>query len=474
MMNGLQATTAWKNYFGDPKGSVLGVVNAAQSIGSFVALPFIGYLSDRIGRRWTLLAGAITIIIASIIQAAAVDYAMFVVARILVGVGSMLVVQPAPMLITELCYPTHRGKYTSLFWTCYYFGAILAAWTTYGTQKHMNNSDWAWRAPSIVQAGYPLVQVIFWWFLPESPRWLIANGRAGEAKKILARFHTGGDEGHQLLAFEMEEISRTIELEQEAKSTKWSALIATPGNRKRTLIAVCVGGFAQWNGIAVVSYYLTLVLDTVGVTDPDTQTLINGILQIFNFGAAVSAAFLVDRLGRRTLFIWSGAGMLVSFIIWTACSAVFDQEGSKAAGIVVVAFIFVFFFHYDIAYTPLLLGYPTEIFPYSLRSKGLTVELLTVYGSLIILSFVNPIALDNIGWHYYIVFCVLLAIFFVVTFFLFPETKGYSLEEIAEVFDGPGATRHAQDAAAIRASKAENDSDYLESETTHQEMGGKY
>ena len=171
------------------------------------------------------------------------------------------------------------------------------------------------------------------------------------------------------------------------------------------------------------SYYLTLVLDTVGVTNPDTQTLINGILQIFNFGAAVSAAFLVDRLGRKTLFIWSGIGMLVSFVIWTACSAVFAENGSKAAGVVVIAFVFIFFFHYDIAYTPLLLGYPAEIFQYSLRSKGLTVDLLSVYGSLIVLAFVNPIALENIGWHYYIVFCCLLAVFLVVTFFLFPETK---------------------------------------------------
>jgi MFS family permease len=115
MMNGLQATTAWKNYFGHPTGSVLGVVNAAQSIGSFISLPFVSILFDKIGRRWTLLAGAVTIVVASIIQAAAVDYAMFVIARVIVGVGSMLVFQPAPMLITELCYPTHRGKYTSLF-----------------------------------------------------------------------------------------------------------------------------------------------------------------------------------------------------------------------------------------------------------------------------------------------------------------------------------------------------------------------
>lgn len=95
-----------------------------------------------------------------------------------------------------------------------------------------------------------------------------------------------------LIEFEMAEISATIEAEQAAAETKWSSLVSTPGNRKRTckcplprktiqaltaaVIVVCVGAFAQWNGVAVVSYYLTLVLDTVGIKDADTQTLING------------------------------------------------------------------------------------------------------------------------------------------------------------------------------------------------------
>lgn len=116
-MNGLQATSSWQSYFGHPKGSVLGVVNAAQSIGSVISLPLVGYLSDRIGRRYTLLAGCLTVIIASAIQAGSVNYAMFVVSRLIVGVGGMLVTQPAPMLISELAMPQHRGKYTSLFWT---------------------------------------------------------------------------------------------------------------------------------------------------------------------------------------------------------------------------------------------------------------------------------------------------------------------------------------------------------------------
>lgn len=111
-MNGLQSISQWKDYFDNPAGPILGVVNAAQSIGSVISLPVVGILSDRIGRRWTLLSGAVVIIVASIIQAASVQYGMFVFSRVLVGIGSMLVVQPSPMLITELAYPTHRGKYT--------------------------------------------------------------------------------------------------------------------------------------------------------------------------------------------------------------------------------------------------------------------------------------------------------------------------------------------------------------------------
>lgn len=167
-MNGLQSLKQWKSYFGEPEGALLGTVNAAQSIGSIVVLPVVGVCSDIFGRKIVLVFGLVIVIVATIIQATSTMLAQFIVSRLVVGAGGMFVVQPAPLLIAELAYPTHRGKYTSAYWTMYYLGAILASWTTFGTEAHDNN--WSWRIPTILQAGYPVVQLLFIYWLPESPR----------------------------------------------------------------------------------------------------------------------------------------------------------------------------------------------------------------------------------------------------------------------------------------------------------------
>ncbi|PNS14603.1 High-affinity glucose transporter [Sphaceloma murrayae] len=440
LMNGLQALPAWKRAFGNPQGYALGGVNAAQSAGAIIALPLCAWFCDKFGRRWTLFFGAVLIIVASIIQSTSVNLGMFIFSRIVVGMGSSFVVQPAPLLISELCYPTHRGVYTAMFWTCFYLGAIIAAWSTFGLQKSVPNSDWAWRGPSILQAGLPIIQLLFWFKLPESPRWLIAQGQHEKARDILAEYHTAGDIDHPLVTFEMAEIRKAIEADESVKEVSWSVLM-TPANRKRTLITVAIGFFSQWVGNSVISYYMTLVLNTVGITNPDTQTLINGLLQIFNFVAAICASLMVDRLGRRTLWNWSGIGMLISFIIWTVCSARFQVTQTETLGRTVIAFIFIYFFHYDIAYTPLVLSYPTEILPFSIRSKGLSLELVVIYTSLVILSFVTPIAMEAIGWRFYIVFCCLIAVSVVFNWFMLPETRGRSLEEIEDLFTNKGISQ---------------------------------
>lgn len=434
LLNGSQSIPKWQESFGHPTGTMLGFINTAQNFGCVIILPFCGWLTDYLGRKKTLIIGLIGVIIATIIQATSSGRAQLIVSRFIVGSAGMLVVQPASLIIAELSYPSFRGKITSLYWCCYYLGAILASWSCFGTQDRKDS--YAWRIPTILQGAYPVVQLTFIYFLPESPRWLVMKGKYDKARDILVEHHAGGDVNSKLVEVEMNEISAALEIEKLASQSKWSDLIATPGNRKRTYIAVTLGVFAQWNGIAVVSYYLTLILNSIGITSSTLQTLINGILQIFNLCAAVLGALLVDYLGRRTLLITSGVGMLISFIVWTALSANFQQTGSSASGKAVVAFIFIFYGFYDSAMTSLLLAYPTEISPTLIRSKVVSVELFSIYSALVIAGFCNPIALENIGWKYYIVFCIIIAIGTVNMYLVYPETRGYSLEEISKIFDG--------------------------------------
>ncbi|ORY61024.1 glucose transporter [Pseudomassariella vexata] len=458
MMNGLQTLEQWREYFDNPTGSILGVMSAMYSVGNALGLLPAAWISDRYGRKLSLYIGLGILILGAAIQGAAQNMAMFTIARLILGTGVGLVGTPSPMLITELAYPTHRAKVTSMYNTFYYLGAILAAWSTYGTFVIPNT--WSWRIPSIVQGALPLIQIALIFLVPESPRWLVAHGKVEEARQIFVRHHAGGDEASALVEYEMFEIEANIRLEASVMSqTSYMDLIKTAPNRRRTLIAVLVGFGAQWNGVQVVSYYLSLVLNTIGITDTPSQALINGLLQVFNWAAAIFAgALMVDRLGRRSLFLISTAGMTVSYVVWTALTSVFTSSLNHQIGNAVVAFIFIYYLFYDMCYTPLLVAYPAEIFPYTLRGRGLSATYAATYSGLIIGQFVNPIAMDAIGWKYYIVFCVLNAMWFVSAWFLFPETKGRTLEQIAEVFDGQP---HAID-NIIEEKKREKDETHVE------------
>ncbi|KAB8200199.1 general substrate transporter [Aspergillus parasiticus] len=441
MMNGLQTLTQWRVAFNNPQGSLLGLVNAVYPLGKVVSLPLVAFLSDRFGRKVPLAVGLVACIGFSIMQGFANNFATFVTARALLGFSTSFLSQPSPILVAELSYPPHRGKVTALYNTFFYLGAIFASWCTYGTFRL--ESSWSWRIPSILQGAIPVLQLLGVFFLPESPRYLVSKGKLDKARAVFAEYHTGGDLDSPLVDFEMKEIQESLAAETAALSeTSWLDLIRTPANRHRTLIAVIVGWFSQWNGVGVVSYYLTLVLDTIGITETKDQTLINGLLQIFNWLVAIFlGAMMIDRFGRRALFLTSTAGMLASYIIWTALSARFSMTKDEALGRAVVGFIFVYYLFYDIAWTPLLQAYPVEIFPYTLRGRGLTVSYIAGFVGLIVGNQANSSAMTNIGWKYYIVFCCLLALIWVLVWFLFPETKGYTLEEIAEIFEGKPENR---------------------------------
>ncbi|KAG8741103.1 hypothetical protein FRC10_003316 [Ceratobasidium sp. 414] len=453
MMNGLQSVAEWKEYFGYPNSKQLGLFNAIQSIGSLCAIPPAPFISDKFGRRAGIFTGATITVAGTILQTLTRNLPTFVAARFLIGFGTTLAMMASPLLISELAYPTHRAPLTALYNCLWFSGSIVAGWSTFGTFRWSTfgtfriPNDWSWRIPSALQGLASLIQFLFVWFIPDSPRWsaVISVGRDEEAREVLKKWHAGGEENNGLVHFEYHEAKRAIMSEAERDRSTWLDLFRTPGNRRRMRIIIAIALFSQLSGNGLISYYLERVLNGIGIVNTRDQTLINACLAVWNFAFAVAASMVVDKYGRRKLFLTSNIGMFVGFAILTICAGIYQNTGRTRAGHGVLAMVFVYQAAYAIAYTPLLVSYSVEILPFFLRAKGLAMVYLVVTSALIFNQYTNPIALEALKYKYYLIYTIWLIFELVFVYFFAVETRNRSLEETAALFDGEAALPDMED-----------------------------
>ncbi|KAL1617408.1 hypothetical protein SLS56_010986 [Neofusicoccum ribis] len=342
----------------------------------------------------------------------------------------------------RLCLPVLHFKevlkiapLVSIYNALYSTGAVAAAWITYGTFRMSNN--WAWRIPSILQSLSSVLQILLCWCVEESPRWLVAKDRVGEAQGLITKYHAAGNTDDPFVALEIAEIREALRLEKEAsESSSYLSFFQTQGNRHRFFIILAVGFFSQWSGNGLVSYYLTLILDSIGYKSEASQTLINALLQIWNLVWGIAFALIVNRFGRRVLFLTSTIGILLVYIVWTALEATYEKEtdltgaGSHGVAKGVLAMIFLYSFFFSIGWGPLQVTYVVEILPYNLRARGLVLYNLFVALALIFNQYVNPVGVTNSKWKSRLY-----------------NTGGKSLEETAALLDGEDAAEKLQENA---------------------------
>ncbi|KAL4804576.1 general substrate transporter [Aspergillus unguis] len=449
LMNGLEALPAWDESYNHPVGSTLGLLAASMSIGSILAIPVVPYVADILGRRFGVVLGCVIMLSGVAMVSIGYRVALFVVGRIILGFGLGIAQECSPLLVTELVHPQHRAVYSTIYNSLWYVGSLIGAAVALGT-NNIVGSDWSWRVPCLLQGVPSICQLIFIWMVPESPRWLISKGKLERAKKILAYVHAQGDEDDELVNVEFDEIQQTIALEKQLEGNGWQELWSTPGNRHRSIILISIGFFSQWSGNGIVSYFLPKVLELIGITNAHKVLSINLGLNAVNVVSATGICFFVDRFGRRRLFLTSCIGMLLCFVSTTIALGRFGHGPNGAddnAGNTVIAFIFFYYIFYNIGFSGLLVSYSSEILPYRLRAKGLTLMFFCVDLSLLFNQYVNPIALLDIGWKYYIVYCVWLVVELFVVWKFYIETRRTPLEEIVKFFDGDKAILGGQAAS---------------------------
>ncbi|GAA5940055.1 hypothetical protein JCM3775_003265 [Rhodotorula graminis] len=450
VLNAALGLPAFLDDMDNPDANKLGLISSAISLGYLIGFFPSSWAGDRWGRKLPQIFGSAVVVVAVLLQCFLVGGWKFFGARILLGFGAAFPLTLGSAHLFELAHPRQAAEFVTFFGAFYWVGAVTAAWCTYGSA--FLSSNWSWRLPSLLQGLASLVQLASLWSVPESPRWLCAQGRTDEAHTILATYHANGDHEDELVLSEMAQIKAALELEKVSSSFGYLDFLRTKANRYRLFMAIWIGVIVQWVGNGVYSYYLLPVLESIGIAGSAQQQGINGGLQIFNLVISVIASVYIQRFSRRFIWLFSTCGILLCYSMFTLATARFNSTGDVHAGRAAVALIFLYSAFYDVAYSVLFYSYVLELLPFGIRTKGLAVCLFADYGALFFNQYINPIGFDRLGTSYYYPYIGVIAVNLVVVYFLFPETAGLTLEQSAALLDDDDAKERIDEAgvAAIK------------------------
>lgn len=411
------------------------------NIGSVAAVFFTGPVNDLFGRRWGMFVGAFMVIVGTCVQAPSISKGQFLGGRFILGFGVSFCSVSAPCYVSELAHPSWRGTLTGLYNCTWYIGSIIASWVVYGCS--FSDSTSMWRIPIWCQMITSGIIVLFVFWLPESPRWLIAQDRHGDAVEVLAKYHGEGSASHPIVKLQLEEMSSQISAE--ASDKKWwdyHELWNTHSARRRLICVIGMACFGQISGNSLSSYYLAPMLHQAGITNQHTILALNGINPVLSLMGAVLGARMTDVIGRRPLLLYSIVFASCCFAIITGTSKLsLENPDNHSAANATVAFIFIFGIVFSFGWTPLQSMYIAETLPTATRAKGTAIGNFASAAASTVIQYSSGPAFEKIGYHFYLVFVFWDLIEAVFMYFFFPETKDRTLEELAEVFEAPNPVK---------------------------------
>jgi sugar porter (SP) family MFS transporter len=396
----------------------LEVIVSGVLVGAAIGALGGGRLADLYGRRRLLIATAVIFALGAIICSAASSPTVLIIGRIIVGLGIGLSSGTVPVYISEVSPPAARGWTVSLFQLAITVGILLAYVVDYAFAA---SQGWRWMLGlAVVPAAVFAIGMIL---LPESPRWLVKNGHREEARKVLGRIRTAA-----AADAELKDIEASIQHSEERG--RLSDLLH-PSLRAALVVGIGLAILQQITGINTVIYYAPLIIQSAGIPTASGAILATAGIGVVNVLMTIVSMWLIDRAGRRPLLLTGIAGMVVTlFALGYAFHA--PMHGGSLATVAVICMM-LYVASFAISLGPIFWLLIAEIYPTAVRSSAEGLSATFNWGSNLLVSLTFLTLLEAMGasrtFWLYGVFAIGAWIF---SYYLVPETKGRTLEEIEE------------------------------------------
>jgi sugar porter (SP) family MFS transporter len=404
----------------------VGFAMTSAMIACFFSPSFGGWLSDRLGRKRTLLLAAALFGLSAVGTALPRNILEFNIFRIIGGFGVGAACIVSPMYIAEISPAAIRGRLVLLNQLANVVGALASYLVAYLLSF---SGNWRW------MFGSTAIPVAIFWigllFIPESPRWLVQKNREQDALKILSRIGGAASAPAEIATIRESLVEKTCRL----------ADLLQPGIRIALLIAVGLAILQQLDGVTVLIFYAPMIMQQAGFPKASEAIRITMIVGIWNLVCTMIAVWLVDRIGRRPLLLFGTLGMAAGLILM----GVFFHL--HITGIVVPLVLMVAVAAYVMSIAPVTWLLMSEIFPNHMRGKGMAIASTALWIASFVANLVFPLMTEFSEKHFgsaagaFWTFAIICLGTFVFCWRLVPETKGRSLEEIGRSWTAYSSNR---------------------------------
>ena len=396
----------------DLSPTLLGVTVASALYGTIVGAMLAGWPGERYGRRDSLRGMAILYLVSALGCAAAWNWPSLVVFRFMSGLGIGGSSVLGPMYIAEIAPAKLRGRLVGFFQFNVVLGILLAYFSNYLIGlRHLGASEWRWE---LGVAALPAALFFIMLFtIPRSPRWLAKKGRVDEARAVL---QMTGDENYE---HDLQDIVASIRIEQKQAAEKlFTRKYAFP-----IFLAVSIGMFNQLSGINAILYYLNDIFGYAGFSK------VSGNLQAVAIGATnllftLIAMSVIDRIGRKKLLLIGSVG--TAACLAGVAAIFFTGRNENLLVWLLIGYIAFFAFSQG----AVIWVYLSEVFPNTVRAKGQSLGSFSHWFMNAAISGIFPLMAASSGAYPFVFFSLMMVLQFFVVLFVYPETKGVSLEEM--------------------------------------------